>query len=141
MIRKTGGCLCGAVKFEAEMEDLSFGACHCGMCRRWVGGPFLAKEAETVTVTDGADELNAYRSSDWAERVSCASCGSALWYHLLEPEMFAVSVGALDDVSDMTLTAEIFIDHKPAGYALAGDHKRMTEAEFMAAFAPPPATE
>ena len=76
MIRKTGGCLCGAVKFEAEMEDLSFGACHCGMCRRWVGGPFLAKEAETVTVTDGADELNAYRSSDWAERVSCASCGS-----------------------------------------------------------------
>ncbi len=137
MITKTGQCLCGAVKFEAELKDATFGACHCGMCRRWTGGPMHAKDAEKLTVTAGQEALNSYNSSDWADRVSCGTCGSSLWYHLKKPEMFIVAVGTFDDQSDMVMASEIFIDHKPGGYAFAGDLKQMTEAEVMAAFAPP----
>ena len=43
-------------------------------------------------------------------------------------------MGALDDQSDLELTVEGYVDHQPKGYALAGELKRMTEAEVIAAF-------
>lgn len=39
--------------------------------------------------------------------------------------------------SQFRLATEIYIDHKPAGYAFAGDHPQLTEAETLAKFAPP----
>ncbi|HEU0222459.1 MAG TPA: GFA family protein [Paracoccaceae bacterium] len=136
MLTKRGHCLCGAVAFEAEVEDGQYGACHCGMCRRWAGGPFFAKETEALGVTRGADKIVSYRSSDWAERAHCAVCGSNLWYYLVPKQQHIVAIGAFDDQSDMVLAAEIYIDHKPGGYALAGNLKRMTEAEVIAAVVP-----
>ena len=35
--RLTGGCICGAVRFEAKPESDEMGVCHCGFCRRWSG--------------------------------------------------------------------------------------------------------
>ena len=46
-----------------------------------------------------------------------------------------VGLGLLDDPSGISLSEEIFIDRKPDAYALAGNHKRMTEAETLAMFA------
>lgn len=43
-----------------------------------------------------------------------------------------LSVGALDDSAPFTLAGEIYIDEKPDFYDLAGDHPRMTGAEFLA---------
>ena len=43
-----------------------------------------------------------------------------------------MSVGAFDDQSPFRLASEIYIDDKPPGYDFAGDHPRMTGAEFMA---------
>ena len=36
-----GSCLCGAVSLKTNSKT-EVEACHCGMCRRWGGGPFLA---------------------------------------------------------------------------------------------------
>jgi hypothetical protein len=47
------------------------------------------------------------------------------------------SVGSFDDAAAFTLSGEIYIDHKPSGYTLAGDHPRLTEAEFLAKFQAP----
>ena len=41
----------------------------------------------------------------------------------------------LDDPTPYTLVREIFIDHKPGGYAFAGDLVAQTEAEVFAAYA------
>jgi len=38
--KRSGGCLCGAVRFEVALAEPEFSICHCGMCRRWCGGPF-----------------------------------------------------------------------------------------------------
>jgi hypothetical protein len=48
-----------------------------------------------------------------------------------------MSVGAFDDQSPFRLVLELFIDKKPGGYDLAGDHPRWTEAETFARLAPP----
>jgi hypothetical protein len=132
-----GRCLCGAVTFTAEEVEVEHHACHCGMCRRWAGGSgFFAASAKHVSFT-GEAQLGRYKSSDWAERGFCKTCGSTLFYFLIPTKSYAMSVGAFDDPSAFRLAREIFIDRKPPGYAYAGDHERWTEAETFARLTPP----
>lgn len=134
---KTGGCACGSVRFSATVTDRGVGACHCETCRKWTGGPFLAIQATGLAVESG--ELLAWRSSDWGERVSCASCGGKLWFRPLSaPEGVAiVAAGAFDDLDGSTLAVEIFSDAKPDAYPfLSPDSHKMTRAETLAQFAP-----
>ena len=133
----TGGCLCGAVRFEAEDVSNELHVCHCGTCRGWSGGGGFAVSVGSVTFT-GEDSLERYASSAWAERGFCRSCGTHLFYHLHEPSNYVMWLGAFDDQTGFSLTQEIYVDRKPAGFALAGDHERLTEAEFMASIGMPP---
>ena len=134
MSHATGRCLCGAVRFAVESVDPGFHACHCGMCRRWAGGPVFVASAEGLTL-DGSEHITTFASSDWAERAFCRVCGSSLYYRLKPANQYLLSVGSFDDASRFTLASEIFVDNKPSGYALAGDHERLTEAETLARFA------
>lgn len=132
MSKATGGCLCGAVRFTAEDPETGHHACHCGMCRRWSGGsPFFGSWVASVTFT-GEESLGRYASSEWAERGFCKRCGTTLFYFLVPGGRYTMSVGAFDDTSAFHLAREIFIDHKPDGYALAGDRPRLTEREILA---------
>jgi len=129
----TGRCLCGAVTFTASAVDPHFHVCHCGMCRRHAGAPTMSVLVGGVIFEGEADILR-YQSSDWAERGSCRKCGGHLFYRLAEPNQYLMSAGAFDDATPFSLGVEIFIDHKPTGYAFAGDHPRETEAEVLAKF-------
>jgi hypothetical protein len=132
----TGKCLCGAVTFTADDVETHVHACHCGMCRKWTGGPMQAAQVGKVEFA-GADNIKTYASSDWAERGFCAECGSTLFYRLKEPQMYMIATGAFDDAEQFSLAGEIYIDEKPSGYSFAGDHPRMTGAEFMASMGMP----
>lgn len=133
----SGRCLCGAVRFTATGVDPHYHACHCGMCRRWSGGaPFFAANTESVEL-EGTEHLARYESSSWAKRGFCRRCGTTLFYFLEPTQAYMMSVGAFDDQSPFRLVLEIFIDCKPEGYALAGEHARLTEAETLARLAPP----
>ncbi|MGO4669017.1 GFA family protein [Bosea sp. 2YAB26] len=131
----SGGCLCGAVRFAAVPEKLEMDVCHCGMCRKWSGGTFMAVPCTGVTVDDDAS-LSVYPSSDWGERVFCRTCGSSLFWRLRGGEgHVAVSLQSFDDLSPFAFTEEIFIDEKPALYAFAGERPRKTGAQVVAEFA------
>lgn len=131
----SGGCLCGAVRFAAVPEKLEMDVCHCGMCRKWSGGTFMAVPCTGVTVVDDT-ALSVYRSSDWGERVFCKTCGSSLFWRLRGGDgHVAVSMQSFDDLSSFTFTEEIFIDEKPALYAFAGERTRKTGAQVVAEFA------
>lgn len=128
-----GHCLCGGVQFETgEIHHLD--ACHCAMCQRWTGGPFLGADYRNGEVTITKDEtLSWYASSEWARRGFCNTCGSSLFYRLNGNEDFwAVCAGTLDLSADTTISKEIFVDEKPAYYALSGERPRLTGAEFLA---------
>ena len=126
-----GQCLCSAVKFSATHAEPMFGACHCRMCQRWAGGPFMATSTSGITF-DGEENLVRFRSSDWAERGFCGKCGTNLFYKELQSDSYEMCVGAFDDTGSFGLNEEIFIDRKPAAYGFAGDHPRLTEAETIA---------
>ena len=127
----TGRCLCGAVSFTAEDVETDVQSCHCSQCRRWSGASAIAAIAGRVEFS-GAEHLHRYDSSAWAERGFCRECGASLFYRLKEADRYYMSVGAFDDQSPFRLASEIYIDDKPPGYDFAGDHPRMTGAEFMA---------
>lgn len=107
------------------------------MCRRWCGGaPFFGTPASEI-VFEGEDQIVRYASSSWAERGFCKTCGTNLFYFLKPTKTYSLCVGAFDDAASFELDQEIYVDHKPAGYALAGEHPRLTEAEALAEFASP----
>ncbi len=77
----TGGCLCGAVRFEIHQPDMGTMFCHCRMCQKFTGSPVIAGttfHAESVKFTSG--ELKYYQSSTIAKRGFCADCGASLVY-------------------------------------------------------------
>lgn len=130
----SGRCLCGAVTVTMQAASGEIHACHCGMCRRWAGSAFVEIDARPGTLK-AEGPVRSFRSSDWAERANCAQCGSPLWYRLTTPgaDFHAVAVGLFDDLTGFALAKEIYIDRKPDGFAFAGGHPRLTEAEFLAA--------
>ena len=136
---RTGRCLCGAVEFVARDVRDTIGVCHCKMCQRWTG---LAMMAVTVPEADlaitGSDSVMTYRSSDWATRSWCGKCGSNLWYRITaegpHKGNYEIPIGLFNDASDFVLQRELFADLRPDAYAIAGDHKRLSEAEVVAMF-------
>lgn len=130
---QAGGCLCGAVRFTATPQSNAYGACHCGMCRRWTAGPFLSLHCQDVKIEDDT-ALGIYHSSEWAERHFCKQCGTPLYYKMLGKDDRFISIEAFDDNSSFKFTHQIFIDEKPAHYAFANDTKNKTGAEVFAEF-------
>ena len=55
MTEGKGRCLCSAVKFSAKNISNNVGACHCGMCRRWGGGPLMAVSCGTEVTFEGEE--------------------------------------------------------------------------------------
>lgn len=133
-----GQCMCGAVTVSMTPARHSIGACHCDMCRRWTSSMLMTIPASPGYAALGP--VKTYVSSDWAERAFCGTCGSALWYRITAPgEMHGqtqMAAGLFENAGESKLSLELFIDNKPEGYAFAGAHRTMSEAEVKAAYAP-----
>lgn len=137
-MKKTGQCMCSAVKFTAS-EAGNFGVCHCEQCRRWQGSAlFAVTVADNAMQIEGAENITSFRSSEWASRAFCSKCGSGLWYRYDKGTdgtgNYEVALGLFDDPSGLPLQREIFIDQKPDNYALSGDHPRLTRTETFALY-------
>ncbi|MCX7558372.1 GFA family protein [Sulfitobacter sp. F26204] len=130
-----GQCLCGAVQITAQVDNPRLRACHCDMCRQHTSGPFFSLEtvAGSVTVNGPAQQ---FKSSDWGGRGFCPTCGSTLWYGVDADGSRNLSAGLFPNAGGGVLKAELFSDKCPHGYALAGEHKKMTTHETLALFAP-----
>ena len=76
---RTGGCQCGAVRFRINGQLGRASICHCRMCQKAVGGPFISLadvRHEDFAWTRGKPAT--FRSSSIAERDFCAACGTAV---------------------------------------------------------------
>lgn len=135
MATHRGRCLCGAVRFEARVSRHEVDACHCGMCRRWGGGPALSVMTDGPARFEDEAALGVYRSSEWAERLFCRTCGTSILWRSIDGRFHTLSAALLDEPGELAFTTEIYIDAKPSWYAFAGERTRMTEAEVVAALA------
>lgn len=137
---RAGGCLCGAVRFRALLTGTNFGACHCPMCRKWTGSALLGITVPAADVEwTGAEHIARRQSSAWGERAWCADCGSPVWFRVTVAGPHAgnleLPIGAFDDANGLTMTNEIYIDHKPDSYAFAGEGRTiLTRAQCVEKF-------
>jgi hypothetical protein len=115
----TGGCACGAVRYEVSADPAMAAHCYCRDCQRASGGAmasvFLVPKP-AFKVTKG--ELKNYESTaDSGNKVTrgfCANCGSPIVSNLAAMPMIAVKAGSLDDPSKFKPGANIYMASAPA---------------------------
>jgi hypothetical protein len=104
----TGGCLCGAIRYEYDGEIGSAGYCHCADCRRISGSAFgvsLRVKAAGFRIVKGAPKgfTKPGDSSRPVTRYFCPDCGSPLFTEPpLHPETVFIKAGSLDDPTIVT---------------------------------------
>ena len=94
----TGGCQCGAVRYELGMKPVGTHFCHCRMCQRAVGNVFATLapvHKDQVRWPKGAPAF--FRSSSAAQRGFCPKCGTPLTFAYDSSKWLCVTVGSLDD--------------------------------------------
>ncbi|MEQ8736394.1 MAG: GFA family protein [Rhodospirillaceae bacterium] len=132
---KYGKCLCGAVSITAKAASNHVGACHCRMCRRWSGGPYVEINCGTEVSFAGQENISVFSSSDWAERGFCAKCGTHLFYRIKETKEHMMPVGLFEcDEGTLAFTTQVFVDEKPSYYSFANETQNMTGPEIFAMF-------
>jgi hypothetical protein len=129
-----GHCLCEQVRVSFTPPEAVFEACHCGMCRRWGGGPALTVHGGADLKLDGENSVKVYASSDWAERAFCTNCGTHLYYKLKGRDFYTFPLGLFDGTDALKFKAQIYVDHKPAQYSFAEQTEMMTEAQVIAKY-------
>jgi hypothetical protein len=97
----SGGCLCGAVRFELSEPAREAGYCHCTRCQGRTGSGYSVQariDGRTFRLLSGADALKCWRHNDGGfEKCFCGRCGA----HLLsrnpdDPTQMSVRMGAFD---------------------------------------------
>ena len=96
----TGGCLCGAVRYEYDGELVELSMCHCSQCRKAQGSAFVAVspiDAAKFRIVRGADALEEYRAVPHKARVFCSHCGSPIYSARDDlPQVRRLRVGTVD---------------------------------------------
>lgn len=106
----TGGCHCGAIRYEVSGEPMTHALCHCRDCRRHAGAPmvgwtmFPAAAVRTVRGT-----VKVYTSSEHGRRHFCPDCGTGLFYtnERVLPGIVDVQSATLDDPDAVPARAQI----------------------------------
>jgi hypothetical protein len=119
----TGGCQCGAVRYEISEEPLGIYVCHCRECQKQSASAFgisIIVPAQGFTVTRGTPE-------EWSRQTDsgrtlfcmfCAVCGSRLWHATLTSETVSVKGGSLDEPVDLASAVHIWTSRKLPGVVI-----------------------
>ncbi len=117
----TGGCLCGAVRYEARGPLSDVTACHCGQCRRQSGHFYATTRVARQNLMLVEDRgLKWYRASPTARRGFCGDCGSTLFWQSDAGDATAILAGSLDAPTGLKLARHIFVADK-------GDYYEITD--------------
>ena len=108
----TGGCQCGAVRYELRAEPKST-FCHCRMCQRASGGVFAALcMVNRRDLNWTAGQPTYYASSNVARRGFCPKCGTPLTFEYLAKDRVEVTTGSLDDPTAVGLVEHFGVEGK-----------------------------
>jgi hypothetical protein len=113
-MEKTGGCLCGKIRYTLTGDSLFNTLCHCPSCRRAAGAPVVAW---TVFPNDALRFTGAkptiYESSPGVTRTFCSSCGTPISCETKDlPGFVDMTVNSLDEPEDFKPQMNIWHRYK-----------------------------
>ncbi|MEA2384240.1 MAG: hypothetical protein QOH72_4211 [Solirubrobacteraceae bacterium] len=97
----TGGCGCGAVRFEVSEPPVRALYCHCTRCQRRTGSGASANAVVapgSVRITQGEDRVRGWTPEGGRTKAFCGDCGSAVF--IVDPADGAIAgirLGAFDE--------------------------------------------
>ena len=118
-MKASGGCLCGAVRYEIDGDPIFAGHCHCTDCQKATGTGHvsvtcLPAAAVTVSGETRGFAVTGESGSSYA-RQFCPTCGSLLFGQSASmPGMMLVTAGTLDDPSLYQPQMVIYTRSRPA---------------------------
>ena len=119
--RRTGGCLCGQVRYSAPAEPLKTAVCHCRDCQKQAGSALsiLAVFPRGEVRFEGRIScFHGQGSSGKAVlRHFCVDCGSPIYSDsdaMAERGIIAIKAGTLDEVTDLQPTVHYWASSRQA---------------------------
>ena len=110
----TGGCACGAIRYETTAEPVVMFHCPCRDCQRASGGPFTSfviVPAEAFRFSQGSVRLHDSPSHRGGKthRGFCADCGSPILAKTdANPDIVAIRTASMDDPSWFNLEMNVW---------------------------------
>lgn len=134
---RSGGCECGAVRYQVSGPMRKVVYCHCGQCRRTSGHYVAATACDTEALNFLHDAgLQWYRSSDVAERGFCKVCGASLFWRPEHGKYIAIMAGTLDVPTGLSSREHIHTADASDYYSIddelpkfEGDHDDLWETD------------
>ena len=123
----TGGCICGAVRYEISSAPLFVHACHCRDCQRFSGSAFVvllaAVKADVSFHGETACVSNPTPSGSGYDAHYCPACATVIWskYHFVDAPLIAVRGGTLDTPEQAPPAYHIFTRTKQPWVILPAD--------------------
>jgi hypothetical protein len=116
-----GGCFCGRIRYEVTGTPFQQSNCHCSICRRTTGAPFVAwfsvRPSEFRWLSGSPSQ---FRSSIKASRSCCAHCGTQLTFrHDDFPDEVDVTTCSLDQPESVPPRDHIHVSSKLPWIALS----------------------
>ncbi|MEV6978521.1 GFA family protein [Kitasatospora sp. NPDC093806] len=108
---RTGGCLCGRVRFEAAGAPDYPHVCSCPHCQKLAGGPLMSWvsfELAGFRWTGPTGEPAWHHTWPDSRRGFCPTCGSQVCAQDDGAPCIALTLSALDDASDLTPVNQSF---------------------------------
>ena len=109
----TGGCSCGAVRFEVSEQLLGALYCHCKRCQRRTGTAFSVSALTvpgSMQITEGSEHVATWDPGDGWIKAWCARCGGHVYTQNPDnPELISVRMGALDADPGIRPSAHQFV--------------------------------
>ncbi len=125
----TGGCLCGAVRYEVTAPLQGAEYCHCRMCQKASGAPVATwtwVPLENFSYSKG--EPVAYQSSRKSIRFFCGTCGSQLTARAAEaPTEMVISLATLDNPEVIKPEYHIWTSSQSSWFKIADNLPRHEE--------------
>jgi hypothetical protein len=104
---RSGGCLCGAVRYTLRGEPFHVGRCHCANCRKESGSTYTIYGQWPREAFESSGEVATYDG-----RCFCPRCGSRL-FDVADEDGVEVRLGSLDDAPfELRPVAEIWIKRR-----------------------------
>jgi hypothetical protein len=111
----TGGCFCGAVRYELDGSLCNARACHCSRCRKAFSGASSAyaeiAEGGEFRWTAGEGSVTNYESAQSWALLFCRVCGSSLG-GVYEGNVHGLTLGCVDGDPGVEIEKHIFVDSK-----------------------------
>ncbi|MEW6645471.1 MAG: GFA family protein [Pseudomonadota bacterium] len=116
MVERSGGCLCGAVRYVLKSEPRAIAVCHCTHCQKQSGSLFslnlMIREADYEQSGDTRIYVDEGDSGQPVYRHFCGSCGSPILATIAAaPGKVVVKAGTLDSMDGLQPKTEIYTDH------------------------------